>query len=116
MPDLVLGNATIDGAAFRGWLIGHFVPLELGLRSTRDVEIKWQRHACGDSRAEWGVSDSATTLSVLVQGRIRLLFADGREVELRAQGDYALWAPGISHRWRIEEEDTLVLTVRWPSA
>ena len=29
--------------------------------------------------------------------------------------DACLWAPGVAHRWEIEEDDTVVLTVRWPS-
>jgi hypothetical protein len=36
-------------------------------------------------------------------------------VLLERAGDYALWPPGIAHRWRIELPDTIVLTVRWPS-
>ncbi len=115
MAEVTMGNAAIDGAAFRGWFVGQFVPPELGLRATEGVEVKWQRHTCGEVRPEWGVNAAATSLSVLVQGAIRLEFEDGREVLLNQPGDYALWAPGVVHRWRIEQEDTVVLTVRWPS-
>jgi hypothetical protein len=85
------------------------------LRSTSDVEVKWGTHALGEVRPEWGASDVATTLSVLVRGCIRLLFDDGREALLDEPGDYALWAPGVAHRWTIEQDDTVVMTVRWPS-
>ena len=113
---VITGHAASDVEALRGWFVGHFIPPDLGLRSTSDVEVKWGTHALGERRHDWGASTSATTLSVLVRGRIRLVFDDGREALLDEPGDYALWAPGIAHRWTIEQDDTVVLTVRWPSA
>lgn len=110
--DLVTGNAGVDGADFRGWIVGHFVGG--GPRSTEAVEVKWGVHALDETRPNWAVSADATSLSVLVRGRIRLFFAE-REQLLSEPGDYALWGPGVAHRWRIEAEDTVVLTVRWPS-
>lgn len=112
---VVTGNAALDDGLVRGWFVGHFVPVEQGLRSTADVEVKWGKHTLGEQRPEWGSSEVATTLSVLVRGCIRIFFGDGREALLDAPGDYALWAPGIAHRWSIEQDDTVVLTVRWPS-
>jgi hypothetical protein len=111
---VVIGNAATDSAVFRGWLIGDFVPTELGLRRTSEVEVKWGVHANGETRGEWGVAPAATSLSVLVSGCIRLVFADGREALLQEPGDYALWAAGVAHRWRIERDQTVVVTVRWP--
>lgn len=113
---LATGNAARDAEAFRGWFIGHFVPPELGLRSTRDIEVKWGTHALGETRAGgWGANDAATSLSVLISGCIHLFFEDGREARLAQPGDYALWAPGVQHRWEIEQDNTVVLTIRWPS-
>jgi hypothetical protein len=114
-PTVVTGNAARDDGALRGWFVGHFIAPEQDLRSTHDVEVKWGTHALGEARPEWGSSDVATTLSVLVRGCIRLAFADGREALLDEAGDYALWAPNVAHRWTIEQNDTVVLTVRWPS-
>ena len=113
---IVTGNAAADSADFRGWLIGDFVPRELGLRWTPAVEVKWGVHAYGETRADWGVAAAATSLSVLVRGAIRLIFGDGREALLEKPGDYAVWAAGVAHRWRIEQDDTVVFTVRWPTA
>jgi hypothetical protein len=113
--DVITGNAGRDNGAVCGWFVGHFVPPEFGLRSTSDVEIKWGMHAIGERRSDWGSSDAATTLSVLVRGCIRLVFGDRREALLDEPGDYALWAPGVAHRWTIEQDDTVVFTVRWPS-
>ena len=112
---IVTGNAAQDGSPFRGWFVGHFVPAELGLRATDALEVKWGAHGLGETRAAWATSPGATSLSVLVRGAIRLLFDDGREALLTEPGDYALWPPGVGHRWRIEMGDTVVLTVRWPS-
>jgi hypothetical protein len=112
----VTGNAALDEGLVRGWFVGHFISPEEGLRSTSDVEVKWGAHTLGELRAEWGTSRVATTLSVLVRGCIRIVFRDGREAVLDEPGDYAVWAPGVEHRWTIEQDDTVVFTVRWPSA
>ena len=55
------------------------------------------------------------SLSLLVRGCIRLFFAGGQQALLAEPGDYVIWPPGVAHRWRIEQDDTVVLTVRWPS-
>ena len=46
------GNAAIDSADTRSWLIGHFINEELGLRHTKDVELKWATHTAGEAREE----------------------------------------------------------------
>jgi hypothetical protein len=112
---VVIGNAARDAEPFRGWFVGHFIPDELGLRSTEAVEVKWAAHARGEARSAWAASAAATSLSVLVRGCMRIFFANGQEALLADSGDYALWPPGLAHRWRIEQDDTVVLTVRWPS-
>jgi hypothetical protein len=114
-PPLVLGNASRDAEAFRGWFVGHFVPPELGLRSTDAVEVKWGTHPLGETRPAWATSQTATSLSLLVHGRIRIFFADGEQALLAEPGDYAIWPPGAAHRWQIEQDNTVVLTLRWPS-
>jgi quercetin dioxygenase-like cupin family protein len=49
-----------------------------------------------------------------VKGRFRVdLSVDS--LVLEQEGDYAMWGPGIGHSWRAEE-DSVVVTVRWPSA
>ncbi len=107
------GNALEDGASHGGWMLGHFIPPDESLRSTGDVEVKWARHDAGDGRSAWATNDVATTLSILVRGRFRIIF-EGAEALLEREGDYALWGPGVPHTWRAEEESVIV-TVRWPS-
>jgi quercetin dioxygenase-like cupin family protein len=56
-------------------------------------------------------------MSVLIRGRFRLEFHDGnraRDLLLEREGDYALWDAGVPHNW-VAEEDSVMLTVRWPS-
>jgi quercetin dioxygenase-like cupin family protein len=112
---VTVGNAARDGDAYRGWFVGHFVAADDGPRRTDQVEVKWGVHARGERRAAWAASADATTLSVVLRGAIRLFFQPGDEALLRQPGDYALWSPGIAHRWDIEDDETIVLTVRWPS-
>ena len=72
-------------------------------------------HLAGESKAIEGVNQTATTLSLLVSGRFRLDFpSHGQSVTLLRPGDYAVWSPGVSHRWRVLE-DAVVITIRWPS-
>ena len=47
------GNAAEDGRERRGWIFGHFIDPSQGIRSTKDVEVKWGIHPVGDKRPEW---------------------------------------------------------------
>lgn len=47
------------------------------------------------------------------QRPFRLEFPRG-DVVLAEQGDYVVWGRGVDHSWEAEEE-SVVLTVRWPS-
>lgn len=108
------GNAAEDGKLNRGWILGHFIdPTTGGVLSTEALEVKWGVHPAGDTRPEWTAGDDRTTLLVLIEGRWRLDLSVGT-VHLERQGDYAVWGPGIDHSW-CAEEDSVMLTVRWPS-
>ncbi|MFZ3500551.1 signal peptidase I [Streptomyces sp. 5.8] len=111
-PTVYTGKAAPDAAVDRGWLLGHFK--EPGdPRHSEDVEMKWGVHPKGDERAQWVRGESRTALQVLISGRFRLEFP-GRSVVLAEQGDYVVWGRGVDHSW-YAEEDSVVLTVRWPS-
>jgi len=108
------GNALADGAHHHGWFIGRFLEVPHDLRSSHTVEVKWSTHHAGTQKRLWGMSEEATTLCVLIKGHVSLQFP-GRECLLSQEGDYAIWSAGVPHRWAVEQE-SLVLTVRWPSA
>jgi mannose-6-phosphate isomerase-like protein (cupin superfamily) len=107
-----VGNAGVDAPLDRGWLMGHFKDPD-DPRHSADVEVKWGVHPAGDERAEWVTGESRTALLVLVSGRFRVELP-GRSVLLSEQGDYVVWGKGVDHSWFAEEE-SVVLTVRWPS-
>jgi hypothetical protein len=108
------GNATDDADAHRGWLVGHFVEPPGGVRANADVEIKWGIHPAGQQRPDgWSTDEQRTTLLLLIRGRFRLDLSVGTTT-LEREGDYAVWGPGIDHSWQAEE-DSVVVTVRWPS-
>jgi quercetin dioxygenase-like cupin family protein len=109
---IYVGNATVDGSADAGWLLGHFKPPG-DPRHSQDVEIKWGVHPPGEERARWASGETRTALLVLISGRFRLEFP-GRSVLLSEPGDYVVWGKGVDHSWQAEEAST-VLTVRWPS-
>ena len=107
------GNAHDDGQDRRGWLLGHFIDPPEDVRSTTSLEVKWGVHAQGERRPEWVTGDARTTLVLLVSGRFCIDLGQG-DVVLEKQGDYLMWGPGTDHIWRAEEE-SVVITVRWPS-
>jgi quercetin dioxygenase-like cupin family protein len=107
------GNAAEDGQPTRGWLLGAFIDAE-GVRSTKDVEVKWGIHPLGDKRAAWTADDQRTTMVILVEGTFRIDLTEG-STTLAKQGDYLIWGPGIDHSWEALTP-SVVITVRWPSA
>ncbi|GGT18444.1 signal peptidase I [Nonomuraea spiralis] len=107
-----VGNANIDAAGDRGWLLGHFKPLG-DPRHSEEVEIKWGVHPAGDERAQWVRGEARTALLVLISGRFRVELP-GRSVLLAEPGDYVVWGKGVDHSW-VAEQESVVLTVRWPS-
>jgi quercetin dioxygenase-like cupin family protein len=108
------GNAYDDSRQTRGWLLGHFIDPTEGVRSTQAVEVKWGVHPSGDKRAEWTADDQRTTLVLLVEGNFTVHLTEGT-APLTRQGDYAIWGPGVDHSWEALT-DSVVITVRWPSA
>lgn len=110
--DVEFGNALIDSKDYRGWFVGRFVEPVESLRSTENAEVKWGVHGKGEKRADWASNDTYT-LSILIDGRFRISF-ESSDCILQKKGDYALWAPGVSHTWEALEE-SIILTVRWPS-
>jgi quercetin dioxygenase-like cupin family protein len=106
------GKADAEAALDRGWILGHFKP-EDDPRHCAELEIKWGVHPKGETRAQWAVDEQRTAVLVLISGRFRLDFT-GRSVVLAEQGEYVLWGVGEDHSWEAEEE-SVVLTVRWPS-
>lgn len=105
------GNAENDRDE-KGWILGYFATGERSANYSKDVEIKWSDHAPGDGQGEWQES-AGTSISVLVAGAMDIHFADGT-ASLRSRGDYALWQPGVKHRWSASQ-DTTIITIRWPS-
>jgi hypothetical protein len=109
----VVGNAVDVGRDTRGWFLGHFMRGAGSALRTDDVELKWYVHPKGEMRDSWAPGIPVKTLNLLVRGSFVLVFPD-REVALEKEGDFVLFGPGVAHSYRAVEE-SLVLTVRWPS-
>ena len=109
----VSGNVNESSKDTRGWFLGHFMPGEDNPLHTEELELKWYTHAKGETRAEWAPGNPVRTLNILLRGHFVLLFPD-QEVALEKEGDFVIFGPGVPHSYRCEEE-SLVLTVRWPS-
>src|SRR5882672_1207731 len=109
----VSGNVAGASRDTRGWFMGHFMPGEDNPLRTGDLELKWFTHAKGETRSDWAPGIPVQTLNILVRGRFVLLFP-GQEIVLEKEGDFVLFGPDMPHSFRSEQE-SLVLTVRWPS-
>jgi len=110
--DWHFGNVAEDSDEHRGWFIGHFMP-DGSIHQSQDVEVKWGRHPAGEQRKNWHDDEARTTILLLIEGRFRIDLSTVSHV-LAKLGDYAIWGPGIGHSWQAEEDST-VLTIRWPS-
>lgn len=106
-----VGNAEVDAASNRGWLLGHFRSGD-DARHSDDVEVKWAIHPLGDQRPRWVAGETRSALLLLISGRFRVDLP-GRSVLLARQGDYVVFH-GLSHSW-YAEEPSVVVAVRWPS-
>src|SRR5688572_15568397 len=109
----IFGNVAGASKATRGWFLGHFMKGEDNPLRTSELELKWYTHAKGETRNEWAPGNPVKTLNILIRGHFVLLFPD-REIALAKEGDFVLFGPGVPHSFRSEQE-SLVLTVRWPS-
>jgi hypothetical protein len=111
-PQIIVGNAQIEGKERRGWFMGHFIE-PTDPRSTSALEIKWAIHPAGDARSQWAPAADVTTISILIRGKFCVQFPN-QDVLLSEPGDYVLWLPGVAHTWHAEADST-ILTVRYPS-
>src|SRR5678816_263943 len=112
-PRPVTGNAAAASKNTRVWFLAHFKPGEDNPPHNADLEVKSITHAKGETRPECSPANGVRTLNILIRGRFVLLFPE-HEVLLEKEGDFVLFGPGIAHSFRSENE-SLVLTVRWPS-
>jgi hypothetical protein len=113
-PTPFYGNVHDASKDTRGWFLGHFMPGEANSLRSEELELKWYTHAKGETRDQWAPGNPVKTLNILIRGHFVLLFPN-REVVLEKEGDFVLFGPGVPHSYRSEEE-SVVLTVRWPSA
>lgn len=112
-PTPISGNVVGAAKDTRGWFLGHFIPGEENPLRTSELELKWYTHTKGETRDAWAPGNPVRTLNILIRGHFVLLFPD-QEIPLEKEGDFVLFGPGVPHSFRSIEE-SLVLTVRWPS-
>jgi hypothetical protein len=110
----ISGNVNEASKDTRGWFLGHFMPGEENPLRTGELELKWYTHAKGETREQWAPGNPVKTLNILIRGHFVLLFPN-QEIALEKEGDFVLFGPDMPHSFRSVEE-SLVLTVRWPSA
>jgi hypothetical protein len=113
MKDYFNGNGFEPGPGQNGWFIGAFMP-KGDPRHNEDTELKWCSHKKGEERRNAPAREDGYTVSILISGKF-VITLDGEPFILQKQGDYLYFGPGLHHSWKAEE-DSVVLSVRWPSA
>ncbi len=88
------GNANTDGQPTRGWLLGHFLGEDGGIRASDAVEVKWGVHPVAEGRGAWSTDEQRTTLLLLVRGRFRLDLSVA-SITLEREGDVTVRWPSI---------------------
>ena len=99
-----------------GWVVGH---MGKGALKTKKVGVKWSLQPKGDAGNKWRQCKKAKTLSVLISGKLKMVFRKkpgGRErtVIFKEMGDYVIFGSNWQHRSEASTE-TWFLTIRWPS-
>ncbi|MFH1398509.1 MAG: signal peptidase I [Candidatus Woesearchaeota archaeon] len=98
----------------RGWFLGHFVEKESRFHCD-DFEVKWGVHPRGWKKSAVGMNIRAKTISILISGNFKVIFPKGgKEVVLEKAGDFVFLAAMVHHSSEALE-DSIVLTIRWPS-
>jgi hypothetical protein len=113
MSNVVVGNAYEDRNE-RHWLLGHFMEESTGLRKDNRIEVMWSSRKAGDTKEGWTKSTKATTLCILIKGKFSNTFPGVGECILEKEGDYLIYGPETPHSW-YAYEDSLLITIRWPS-
>lgn len=111
--EFLTGNFNESAVEHKGWIIGHFMEVNSPF-CNQDFEIKWGKHKKGEVKGAI-IQTNADSLAVLVYGKHLIKFPSlGKEVILEKEGDYLFFPKGVDHTWETLE-DTLMLTIRWPS-
>jgi hypothetical protein len=69
-PRWHFGNAAVDSAERRGWLVGPFMDAD-DLHRSNQLEIQWGVHPAGDRREAWFEEETRTTVLMLISGRFQ---------------------------------------------
>lgn len=99
----------------RNWVMGHFIP-EGSMLHCEEVEVCWGRHPKGFKKEGSHPAFRSMTLAILVYGHFIISFPEvGREADLQKEGDYVIFDASETPHWDNVLEDSLLITVRWPS-
>ncbi|HIH26378.1 signal peptidase I [Candidatus Woesearchaeota archaeon] len=112
--EVLKGNFNEGNEKHRGWIIGHFIDEKSPFHS-KDFEIKWGRYKKGDSKISIGKNLKSETLTIMIHGRLKIIFPEYKKTFiLDKEGDYLFFPKNISHSW-VAEEDCMIIGIRWPS-
>jgi|SRR3989344_4496842 len=110
----ILDELAASHPEYKNWFIGHFVEDKTFKNS--DFEIKWSNPKKGFCEKKPRMVSSAQTLGILVKGKLTMTYPDiGVEETFDTTGDYWSYNGMETSHMTTVHEDTLLLTVRWPS-
>lgn len=97
-------------SAHRGWVVGPYV---CGTPNA-PFEVKEGCHQEGEERTEYSTPAEGYTWSRVITGSITIFFltSQGEESVTLSAGEALSHANTVPHKWHVNENNTLVLTVR----
>ncbi len=109
-----LDDLVASQPEYRNWFIGHFVENEMF--KNPDFEVKWSNLKKGFCEMKPRMASSAQTLGILVSGKLTMTYPDiGVEETFDTPGNYWSYNGLETSHMTTVLEDTLLITVRWPS-
>jgi hypothetical protein len=108
-----LGEITKKNPERKGWFIGHFINDNPDFKND-DFEVSYVEHPKGSIKPGMKAESSAKTLTILISGNYLVRFP-GKKIVLSKPGDYLFYDACETDHAAEASEDSIVLTVRWPS-
>ncbi len=106
-----LDELNIKHPKRKDWILGDFVK-ESELRKTDKCEVKWSNFHKGEKKiSSVNSNEKERTLAILISGKCKIKFSDGREYVLSKPGDYIVHKT-MPHCTEVIEQSRM-LAIRW---
>jgi hypothetical protein len=101
----------------RNWVLGQFVTDENGVPLTEVFEVKIHEGKAGEARGDWSSDAQGCAFTLVLKGSLESTMAPNgieglHEIARVGPGGCVFWDNTVPHKWRVLEDDTMIVTVR----